>query len=47
MAMSAIGLNTRFKRLIAQGWRPILLGLCCWFAVASVSLLVQKLTAAL
>ena len=46
MAMSAIGLNTRFKRLIAQGWRPILLGLACWFAVASVSLLVQKLTAA-
>lgn len=47
MAMSAIGLNTRFRRLIAQGWRPILLGLACWFAVASVSLIVQKLTAAL
>ncbi|NCA99471.1 MAG: YeiH family putative sulfate export transporter [Clostridia bacterium] len=47
MAMSAIGLNTRIKRLIAQGWRPILLGLACWFAVASISLIVQKLTAAL
>ena len=41
MAMVAIGLNTNLKKLIANGRRPILLGLCCWFAVAGVSLLVQ------
>lgn len=43
MAMAAIGLNTNLKKLIANGVKPILLGLCCWFAVASVSLLVQVL----
>lgn len=43
MAMSAIGLNTQLKRLIKSGWKPILLGVGCWFSVATVSLLVQKL----
>lgn len=42
MAMSAIGLNTHLKKLIANGVKPILLGLACWFAVAFVSILVQK-----
>ncbi len=46
MAMSAIGLNTHLKKLLTNGIRPILLGLCCWFAVASVSLLVQVLMGA-
>lgn len=41
-AMSAIGLNTHLIKLLKNGLRPITLGLCCWFAVASVSLLVQK-----
>lgn len=41
MAMSAIGLNTNLKKLLTNGLRPILLGLGCWFAVASTSLLVQ------
>ena len=41
MAMSAIGLNTNIKKLIANGLKPILLGLCCWFVVAIVSLIVQ------
>jgi uncharacterized integral membrane protein (TIGR00698 family) len=41
MAMAAIGLNTNLKKLITNGFKPIFLGLCCWFAVASVSLLVQ------
>ncbi len=41
MAMAAIGLNTNLKKLIFNSFNPILLGLCCWFAVASVSLLVQ------
>lgn len=41
MAMAAIGLSADLKSLIAGGWRPILLGLTCWFAVATVSLAVQ------
>lgn len=44
MAMTAIGLNTNLKKLIKNGFKPIFLGLCCWFAVASVSLLVQVMT---
>ncbi|MEG0744620.1 MAG: YeiH family protein [Erysipelotrichaceae bacterium] len=43
MAMCAIGLNTDFKHLITDGLKPIGLGLCCWFGVAVVSLLVQSL----
>lgn len=41
MAMAAIGLNTHIKKLITNGFKPIFLGLCCWFAVAGASLLVQ------
>lgn len=41
MAMAAIGLNTDLKKLIKNGLKPIVLGLCCWFAVAGVSLVVQ------
>ena len=44
MAMTAIGLNTNIKKLLANGFKPIFLGLCCWLAVASTSLLVQMLT---
>ncbi|MEW6548597.1 MAG: YeiH family protein [Spirochaetota bacterium] len=44
MAMTAIGLNTNIKKLLANGFGPIFLGLCCWLAVASTSLLVQMLT---
>ena len=43
MAMAAIGLNTNLKKLILNGFKPIFLGLCCWFAVANVSLLIQGL----
>ena len=42
MAMAAIGLNTNLKKLLTNGFKPIFLGLCCWAAVASVSLMVQK-----
>lgn len=42
MALTAIGMNTKVIKLFKNGFRPIFLGLCCWFAVASVSLLVQK-----
>ncbi|MEQ8199381.1 MAG: YeiH family protein [Clostridiaceae bacterium] len=43
MAMSAIGLNTNLKKLFTNSIKPIFLGLCCWFAVAGVSLLVQAM----
>lgn len=42
MAMVAIGLNTDLKKLIANGLKPIFLGICCWAAVAIVSLVVQR-----
>lgn len=41
MAMAAIGFNTHLKKLVTNGFKPIFLGLCCWFAVAEVSLIVQ------
>ncbi len=43
MAMTAIGLNTNIKKLITNGMRPIMLGLSCWFVVAVVSLIVQRI----
>lgn len=43
MAMTAIGLNTRLGELVKHGLRSIFLGLCCWVAVACMSLLVQYL----
>lgn len=47
VAMAAIGVRTNIKELISGGWRPILLGLFCWFAVAAVSLAVQRLSSLL
>ena len=41
LAMSAIGLNTDLVRLIRTGGKPILMGLCCWVAIAAVSLGMQ------
>lgn len=41
MAMTAIGLNTDLKKLLTNGLKPICLGLCCWFVVAVISLVVQ------
>ena len=43
MAMAAIGLNTNLVSLIKNGGKPIFLGLCCWAAVAFVSLGMQIL----
>ncbi len=43
MAMTAIGLNTDLKKLLTNGLKPIFLGLSCWFVVAVVSLVVQKM----
>lgn len=47
VAMAAIGARTNLKELISGGWRPIILGLGCWFAVATVSLAVQQLSSLL
>jgi uncharacterized integral membrane protein (TIGR00698 family) len=41
MAMAAIGLHTQLHKLIQNGKKPILLGLCCWIVVAWSSLLMQ------
>ena len=41
MAMAAIGLNTDFVKLIRTGGKPIFMGLCCWAAIAVVSLAMQ------
>ena len=43
MAMAAIGLNTDIVKLIRTGGKPILMGLCCWIAIAVVSLEMQDL----
>lgn len=43
MAMSAIGLNTDLVKLVKSGGRPILVGFCCWAAIAAVSLSMQKI----
>jgi len=44
MALSAIGLNTNFKKMIKNGIKPILLGLIVWISVAVVSIAVQFVT---
>ena len=43
MAMAAIGLNTDIVKLVKTGGKPIFMGLCCWIAIACVSLGVQHL----
>lgn len=43
MAMGAIGLHTDIIDLIKNGGRPIIMGFCCWVAIACVSLGVQHL----
>ena len=41
MAMAAIGFNTNLVKLVRSGGKPILMGLCCWVAIACVSLGMQ------
>jgi uncharacterized membrane protein YadS len=43
LALTAIGLSADLRRLLATGARPLLLGLGTWFAVATSSLLLQRL----
>ena len=41
MAMAAIGFNTDIVKLVKTGGKPIFMGLCCWVAIACVSLGMQ------
>jgi uncharacterized integral membrane protein (TIGR00698 family) len=41
VALSAIGLTANLRKMVTAGWRPIVLGLGVWAAVAVSSLLVQ------
>ena len=43
MAMAAIGFHTDIVKLVKTGGKPILMGLCCWIAIAAVSLGMQIL----
>jgi uncharacterized integral membrane protein (TIGR00698 family) len=43
MAMGAIGLNTDLVKLVRSGGKPILMGFCCWAAIAAVSLGMQHI----
>jgi uncharacterized integral membrane protein (TIGR00698 family) len=44
VALTAIGLHSDIKKMLATGFKPMLLGLIVWIAVAVTSLIVQKLT---
>lgn len=44
MALSAIGLQTNFKKMMQTGYKPLLAGFCAWLAVAGTSLTVQFFT---
>lgn len=44
MALSAIGLNADLKKMLKTGFKPILLGLFVWLAIAAASLAVQLAT---
>jgi uncharacterized integral membrane protein (TIGR00698 family) len=44
MALSAIGLQTNFKKMMQTGYKPLLLGFCVWLAVTGTSLTVQFFT---
>lgn len=43
MALSAIGLNSDFKKMMKTGYKPLLLGLIVWISVSLTSVLVQSL----
>ena len=44
MALTAIGLNSNFKKMLKTGVKPMILGVMVWFMVSIVSLLIQYLT---
>jgi uncharacterized integral membrane protein (TIGR00698 family) len=44
MALSAIGLNSDFKKMLKTGVKPIILGFIVWFIVSVTSIIVQYYT---
>ncbi len=38
VALSGIGLNTNLRKILATGFRPIIMGACLWFTVAALAL---------
>lgn len=44
VALSAIGLNSDFGKMMKTGFKPMFLGLIVWIAVAAVSIIVQFTT---
>jgi uncharacterized integral membrane protein (TIGR00698 family) len=44
MALTAIGLNSDFKKMLKTGVKPIILGVIVWFVVAVFSVVVQQFT---
>lgn len=44
VALSAIGLNSDFRKMLKTGFKPMLLGLIVWASVAIVSIVVQFTT---
>lgn len=44
MALTAIGLNSDFKKMLKTGAKPMFLGVIVWFIVAVVSIIVQHIT---
>jgi uncharacterized integral membrane protein (TIGR00698 family) len=44
IALSAIGLNSDFKKMLETGFKPMLLGLIVWVSVALASIIVQFTT---
>lgn len=43
-ALAAVGLGSNFRKMVQNGFRPFLLGLCVWFAVSVTALGVQYFT---
>jgi uncharacterized membrane protein YadS len=44
MALTAIGLNSNFKKMLKAGFKPMLLGLIVWITVAASSIFIQYIT---
>ncbi|MDF2522651.1 MAG: putative rane protein [Clostridiales bacterium] len=44
IALSAIGLNSDFKKMLETGFKPMLLGLIVWVSVTVVSIIIQFTT---
>jgi uncharacterized membrane protein YadS len=45
MALAAMGLETDFRKLRAEGWKPLALAATAWIFIAVFSLVLVKITA--